>query len=166
MKENLCIKLDRTLIRMCRESRGRDAPRLARAALPLAALLRSCVLEIVVFGLGFHHDSFGLWRICFPPVLVRTGRRLPVQALGERGVLVAATGYPRNGAPGPSFVTRATRNQKRNPVLWFTDNCETRVERPNGIERRRLQFKNNHSERRGRGGGGGFIDKQRMNVGR
>ena len=57
MKENLCIKLDRTLIRMCRESRGRDAPRLARAALPLAALLRSCVLEIVVFGLGFHHDS-------------------------------------------------------------------------------------------------------------
>ena len=37
---------------------------------------------------------FGLWRICFPPVLVRTGRRLPVQALGERGVLVTLTGYP------------------------------------------------------------------------
>ena len=47
-------------------------------------------------------DSFfGLWRICFPPVLVRTGRRLPVQALGERGVLVTVTGYPRGGAPGP-----------------------------------------------------------------
>jgi hypothetical protein len=45
--------------------------------------------------------AFGLWRVYFPPVLVRTGRRLPVQALGERGVLVAATGYPRNGAPGP-----------------------------------------------------------------
>ena len=44
---------------------------------------------------------FGLWRICFPPVLVRTGRRLPVQALGERRVLVAVTGYPRGGAPGP-----------------------------------------------------------------
>ena len=44
---------------------------------------------------------FGLWRVCFPPVLVRTGRRLPVQALGERGVLVAVTGYPRGGAPGP-----------------------------------------------------------------
>ena len=44
---------------------------------------------------------FGLWRICFPPVLVRTGRRLPVQALGERGVLVSVTGYPRGGAPGP-----------------------------------------------------------------
>ena len=44
---------------------------------------------------------FGLWRICFPPVLVRTGRRLPVQALGERGVLVSLTGYPRGGAPGP-----------------------------------------------------------------
>ena len=46
-------------------------------------------------------ESFGLWRICFPPVLVRTGRRLPVQALGERGVLVSLTGYPRGGAPGP-----------------------------------------------------------------
>ena len=45
--------------------------------------------------------SFGLWRIRFPPVLVRTGRRLPVQALGERGVLVTLTGYPRGGAPGP-----------------------------------------------------------------
>jgi hypothetical protein len=44
---------------------------------------------------------FGLWRICFPPVLFRTGRRLPVQALGERGVLVSLTGYPRGGAPGP-----------------------------------------------------------------
>ena len=46
-------------------------------------------------------QPFGLWRICFPPVLVRTGRRLPVQALGERGVLVSVTGYPRGGAPGP-----------------------------------------------------------------
>ena len=44
---------------------------------------------------------FGLWRVRFPPVLVRTGRRLPVQALGERRVLVALTGYPRGGAPGP-----------------------------------------------------------------
>jgi len=43
----------------------------------------------------------GLWRIRFPPVLVRTGRRLPVQALGERGVWVTVTGYPRGGAPGP-----------------------------------------------------------------
>ena len=45
--------------------------------------------------------TFGLWSVCFPPVLVRTGRRLPVQALGERRVLVALTGYPRGGAPGP-----------------------------------------------------------------
>ena len=37
---------------------------------------------------------FGLWRVRFPPVLVRTGRRLPVQALGERRVLVSVTGYP------------------------------------------------------------------------
>ena len=43
----------------------------------------------------------GLWSFRFPLVLVRTGRRLPVQALGERGVLVSLTGYPRGGAPGP-----------------------------------------------------------------
>ena len=46
-------------------------------------------------------EFFGLWRVRFPPVLVRTGRQLPVQALGERGVWVALTGYPRGGAPGP-----------------------------------------------------------------
>ena len=46
-------------------------------------------------------ESFGLWSFRFPPVLVRTGRRLPVQALGERRVLVTVTGYPRGGAPGP-----------------------------------------------------------------
>ena len=45
--------------------------------------------------------AFGLWRVRFPSVLVRTGRRLTVQALGERGVLVSVTGYPRGGAPGP-----------------------------------------------------------------
>ena len=44
---------------------------------------------------------FGLWSVRFPLVLVRTGRRPPVQALGERRVLVAVTGYPRGGAPGP-----------------------------------------------------------------
>ena len=52
-------------------------------------------------GGGCHGEHFGLWSIRFPPVLVRTGRRLPVQALGERGVLVSLTGYPRGGAPGP-----------------------------------------------------------------
>ena len=45
--------------------------------------------------------DFGLWSFRFPPVLVRTGRRLPVQALGERRVWVALTGCPRGGAPGP-----------------------------------------------------------------
>ena len=45
--------------------------------------------------------DFGLWSVRVPLVLVRTGRRLPVQALCERRVLVALTGYPRGGAPGP-----------------------------------------------------------------
>ena len=50
---------------------------------------------------GYYYRTFGLWRVYFPPVLIRTDRRLLVQALGERGVLVALTGYPRNGASGP-----------------------------------------------------------------
>ena len=67
---------------------------------------------------------FGLWSVRFPLVLVRTGRRLPVQALCERRVLVALTGYPRGGAPGPgrSFVTRATRNQRE---IWYVYYCRT-----------------------------------------
>ena len=32
---------------------------------------------------------FGLWRVCFPPCLVRPGRRLPVQGLSE-----GSLGYP------------------------------------------------------------------------
>ena len=30
-----------------------------------------------------HAGDFGLWRVCFPPCLVRPGRRLPVQGLSE-----------------------------------------------------------------------------------
>ena len=72
---------------------------------------------------------FGLWSFRFPLVLVRTGRRLPVQALCERRVLVAVTGYPRGGAPGPgrSFVTRATRNQRE---IWYMESGPSRVNAP------------------------------------
>ena len=72
---------------------------------------------------------FGLWSFRFPLVLVRTGRRLPVQALCERRVLVALTGYPRGGAPGPgrSFVTRATRNQRE---IWYMESGPSRVNAP------------------------------------
>ena len=28
-------------------------------------------------------NAFGLWRVCFPPCLVRPGRRVPVQGLSE-----------------------------------------------------------------------------------
>ena len=72
---------------------------------------------------------FGLWSVRFPLVLVRTGRRLPVQALGERRVLVSVTGYPRGGAPGPgrNFVTRATRNQRE---IWYMESGPSRVNAP------------------------------------
>ena len=73
--------------------------------------------------------GFGLWSVRFPLVLVRTGRRLPVQALCERRVLVALTGYPRGGAPGPgrSFVTRSTRNQRE---IWYMESGPSRVNAP------------------------------------
>ena len=62
----------------------------------------------------------------FVPGTQWTGRRLPVQALCERRVLVAVTGYPRGGAPGPgrSFVTRATRNQRE---IWYMKPGPSRV---------------------------------------
>ena len=76
-------------------------------------------------------DFFGLWSVRFSLVLVRTGRRLPVQALCERRVLVALTGYPRGGAPGPgrNFVTRATRNQ-RELGIWYMESGPSRVNAP------------------------------------
>ena len=40
---------------------------------------------------------FGLWRVRFPPCLVRPGRRLPVQGLRE-GSLGFRDSYPRGGA--------------------------------------------------------------------
>ena len=45
---------------------------LTESALPAAR--RPLVARQVVFG---------LWRVCFPPYLVRPGRRLPVQGLSE-----------------------------------------------------------------------------------
>ena len=58
---------------------------------------------------------FGLWSVRFPPALVRTARRLPVEALGESGALVALTGYPRDGAPGP-VLYQGYQKSKRNLV--------------------------------------------------
>jgi len=66
-----------------------------------------------------YESTFGLWSVHFPPVLVRTARRLLVEALGERGVLVAGTGYPRDGAPGP-VLYQGYQKSKRNLVygIW------------------------------------------------
>ena len=65
--------------------------------------------------------AFGLWSVRFPPVLVRTGRRLPVQALGERRVLVSVTGYPRRGpGTGLKLWHQSYQKSKRNLVygIW------------------------------------------------
>ena len=36
-------------------------------------------------------EAFGLWRVCFPPCLVRPGRRLPVQGLSEGSLVDKVT---------------------------------------------------------------------------
>ena len=108
-----------------RASRGRERPCLSHTCDSPFCPHGPCSTWLVYA----HFLVFGLWRICFPPVLVRTGRRLPVQALGERGVLVSVTGYPRGGAPGPGrgFVTRATRNQRE---IWYMESGPNRVNAP------------------------------------
>ena len=56
-------------------------------------------------------EVFGLWRVRFPPCLVRPGRRLPVQGLSEGSL--GCPGYPRNlvtgslvFGPGVSLLAR------------------------------------------------------------
>jgi hypothetical protein len=47
---------------------------------PVRAFSKSPTNEVRNFlQLGF----FGLWRVCFPPCVVRPGRRVPVQGLSE-----------------------------------------------------------------------------------
>ena len=58
---------------------------------PLALVFISLIMAVSVRILV---EVFGLWRICFPPVLVRTGRRLPVQALGRDRVEALSPGLP------------------------------------------------------------------------
>ena len=76
-----------------------DRPR-ARQAAAAAASESTGTMRLGQARRGLGPLAFGLWRVRFPPVLVRTGRRLPVQALGERRVLVSVTGYPRGGPLG------------------------------------------------------------------
>jgi len=56
----------------------------------------------VQFSLSQVQDQtnvFGLWRVCFPPCLVRPGRRLPVQGLSE-GSLGFRDRLPAERGPG------------------------------------------------------------------
>ena len=51
--------------------------------------------------------AFGLWRICFPLVLVRTGRQLPVQALGRPECQCG-----RLGTPSQAFFFLAEKGKR------------------------------------------------------
>jgi len=64
---------------------------------------------------------FGLWRVYFPPCLVRPGRRMPVQGLSE-GSRGFRDSYPRRGpgvceclflrTPGRVFIFKDTRQPR------------------------------------------------------
>ena len=75
----------------------------------------------VVFGV------FGLWRVCFPPCLVRPGRRVPVQGLseGSRGCGVGTRTLDFGGCAflpfslGPQATARV--GTRREGSLGFLD---------------------------------------------
>ena len=74
--------------------RGQSSPHRAKQRLSAGRARDHPVMEIVPNkALSLSLSLSGLWSFRFPLVLVRTGRRLPVQALCERRVLVALTGY-------------------------------------------------------------------------
>ena len=50
---------------------------------------------------------FGLWRVYFPPCLVRPGRRMPVQGLSE-GSRGFRDSYPRRGPGVRVFIFKDT----------------------------------------------------------
>ena len=64
---------------------------------------------------------FGLWRVCFPPYLVRPGRRLPVQGLSE-GSLGYRDRLPAWRGPGTGLKLchQGYQKSKRNLVygIW------------------------------------------------
>ena len=57
--------------------RARDHP--VMEIVPNKAL--SLSLSLSLTGYPRNGSHFGLWRVCFPPVLIRPARRLPVEAL-------------------------------------------------------------------------------------
>ena len=65
---------------------SKPAPNLNYVCAPrlLVLLVGACPL---LSPQGLAPLLFGLWNVRFPPALVRTGRRLPVEALCESGVL-------------------------------------------------------------------------------
>jgi hypothetical protein len=68
---------------------------------------------------------FGLWRVCFPPCLVRPGRRLPVQGLSEgslgyRGRLPAWRGPGTGAVPGLPEIKEKSGIWNRVPVGFWS----------------------------------------------
>ena len=97
----------------------------AESWLAIGGRCGACVLSQLV-GTVTGSLGFGLWSVCFPPALVRTARRLPVEALCESGVLVSLAGYPRGGAPGPGAVPWLLLAQTKKKWLQYKSCCSYR----------------------------------------
>ena len=68
---------------------------------------------------------FGLWRVCFPPCLVRPGRRLPVQGLSE-GSLGFRDREPAWRGPGTGLKLCHQGYQKSKRNLVWNDQAAPR----------------------------------------
>ena len=67
------------------------------------------------------HRDFGLWRVRFPPCLVRPGRRLPVQGLSEGSLgFLGRLPAPRGPGTGLKLCHQGYQKSKRNLVygIW------------------------------------------------
>jgi len=74
-------------------------------------------------------EVFGLWRVCFPPCLVRPGRRLPVQGLGK-GSLGYLDRLPAERGPGTGLKLchQGYQKSKRNLVQPVSADMRFRIQ--------------------------------------
>ena len=82
---------------------------------------------------GGSHRCFGLWRVRFPPCLVRPGRRLPVQGLSEGSLgfldrLPAWRGPGTGEAPGLPEI----KEKSGTGTAWHMESGPSRVNAPLG----------------------------------
>ena len=108
---------------LSRVNKGRGRERTRRPALSTSVVQdgASARRRDACFTMRSLREVFGLWRVCFPPVLVRTARRLPVQGLSEGSLgFLDRLPAPRGPGTGLKFCHQGYQKSKRNLVyeIW------------------------------------------------